>query len=184
LTTLQPLQCSNKLLKYLARIWEINNFKWNTIITAQHQNPNEAALHIQPTKVILAKLTNGDKPGPIIALRTSIDTLQAIFLISAYTKHRKLAKDTTPSSTLIHPSSWKTYINTMVIQTHSPTNYTTLKRRSNITSTTNKRPTPIDTYSPPITQLDTDDPLEALEVDSRKIQLHQTIYHVNRWNPL
>jgi hypothetical protein len=100
----KPILYSNKILKHLARLWELGLNNLNTLITIQHHTKEHYILHISPTHVLMDKLPNGDKTGPKTALRTSIDTLRATLLLPATTEHRKLPKDTTPLLTTIHTS--------------------------------------------------------------------------------
>jgi hypothetical protein len=81
--------------------------------------------HIQPTEVIIARLPKGIRTSPKIQLRTAINTLRATLLQDAETEHRKLPKDSSPNSTLIHPS-WHIHIATDNLSEYVPHTYATL----------------------------------------------------------
>jgi hypothetical protein len=98
-----------KSIKHLALLSKLGPHDWTRLITIQCHSSEDYTLHIQPTSAIMAKLPNGDKPGPKSSLRTSIDTLKATLLLPATMKIKKLPNDTTPLLTTIH-NSWLQYI--------------------------------------------------------------------------
>jgi hypothetical protein len=65
----KPIQYSKKLLKDHAPLWELGLLIWNNLLTIQRHSNEDHTLHIQPTSVIMARLPNGDKPGPKSSLR-------------------------------------------------------------------------------------------------------------------
>ena len=60
----KPIQYSNKILKHLAPLWEQGQTNWNNLITIQHHTTENYTLHISPTDVLMARLSNADKTGP------------------------------------------------------------------------------------------------------------------------
>jgi len=127
----------------------------------------------------MARLPNGDNPGPKTSLRTSLDFLRATLLLPATTKHRKLPKDTTPLLTTIH-ASWKQFITPDNFHSHTTNSYANLIKATIADATTNKRPaTRIPDTLP---TLDATNPakLQMLEITDHKTLLHKTIYHVDQ----
>jgi hypothetical protein len=100
----KPMHYSNKILTHFSPLWELWHNNWNNLITKQHHTKEHYTLYIPSTKVLMARLPNGDKTGPKPALRTFLDTLRATLLLLATTEHKKLPKDTTPLFTTIHIS--------------------------------------------------------------------------------
>jgi hypothetical protein len=133
-----------KLLMHLAPLCKRGLQIWNNIITIKRHSDEDYTLHIQPNSVIMAKLPNGDKPGPKTSLRTSLDTLRATLLLPATTELRKLPKDTTSLLTTIH-NSWLQYITTDNLPPYTTNAYTTLVKASAVNNISNKR---LATYIP------------------------------------
>jgi hypothetical protein len=105
-------------LKHLApTIWETRTHNWHSLITIKHISPTGFTYHAQPTDAILAKLPHDDKLSSKPQLRKAIDNLRTVLLLPADTEHRKLPKDLTPKSTLIHPT-WYAYIKQNELPTH------------------------------------------------------------------
>ena len=116
----KPIKYSDKLLKDLASLWETGVYTRNNLFTIKHTSPLDFTYHIQPTYAIIAKMPQGKRTSLIIQLRTAIDILQSTLLFPAGIEHRKIPKDTTPKTSLIHPS-WHTYITKTELPEHTPT---------------------------------------------------------------
>jgi len=127
----------------------------------------------------MARLPNGDKPGPKTSLRTSIDTLRATLFLPSSTDFRKLPSDATPLLTTIH-ASWKQFITPHNLPPHTIKSYANLMKATIPNATTNKRPaTHIpDTLPPPGTTNPA--PIHIMEVNDHETLLLITIYHVNQ----
>ena len=65
---------------------------------------------------------------------------------------------------------------------HRPTNFETLIKRSSNNHTTLKRTAVTYIQPSPIIPTTLEHGLEVLEVDDHKIQMHNTIYQVKKWN--
>jgi hypothetical protein len=121
----KPIHFSNKLLKHLAPLWETGVTDWHSILTKSHNPKETTTYHIQPTTATLAELPKGTRTSSPLQLQTALNTLRAILLQLVDTKYKKLPKDPTPNSTIIHPT-WHKYMNTDDIPDHTPHSYATL----------------------------------------------------------
>jgi hypothetical protein len=185
----KPIHYSNKLLKHLAPLWETGVKDWHSLLTKVHTSTGTTTYHIQPTTATLSKLPNGIRASSTLQLQTALNTLRATLLQSAETEHKKLPKDPTPNSTIIHPT-WHKYINTDDIPDHIPHSYVTLTNNpSPITNAPSTIPKTLKRAGPPIPQdlpdpqHTTDNPLDTTEIDGHKHLLRRTTYHVNKWRP-
>jgi hypothetical protein len=121
----KPIRYSNNLLKHLAPIWETGIHTWKSLVTIKHTSPTSYTYHIQSTDAILAKLPQGHRNSPKIQLRTAVETLRSTLIHPDETEHRKLPKDHTPKTTLVHPS-WHEYIKYTDLPKHTPHSYANL----------------------------------------------------------
>jgi hypothetical protein len=134
----KPLDYSNTLLKHLAPLWATGTHKWTTILTIARLSPSNPQIHIRNTEAILARLPNKGQYASDLQLRTSIDTLRTTLPLPANIPHRKLPKDPTQSSTLVHPT-WHTYITQTNIPVLTRTSYLTLTAPSSNPTPPQKR---------------------------------------------
>jgi hypothetical protein len=126
----------------------------------------------------MARLPNGDKPGPKTSLRTSLDTLRATLLLPSTKELRKLPKDTTLLLATIH-TSWLKFSTPDNLPPHTTNSYANLVKASAVNATSKKRPA---THTPdtlPIPDATNPAPLHIMEINGHKTLLHKTIYNVN-----
>ena len=97
------------------------------------------------------------------------------------TEHKKLPKPNTTNATLKH-HTWYPYLITRGLPTHTPTNFETLIKCSSNHRTTLKRTADTNIQPSPIISTTLEHGLEVLEVDDHRIQIHNTVYHVKKWN--
>jgi hypothetical protein len=128
----------------------------------------------------MAIVSIGDNTGMKLPLRTTIKSLRATLTLPANTEHRKLSKDTTPLSTLIHPT-WLPYIPPNDLPTHLACSYNTLTKAPPTNKPTKKITTPSTPHIIPTPSATSDTPLDVLDINDHKILLKQTIYHTNQW---
>ena len=127
----------------------------------------------------MARLPNGDKPGPKTSLRTSLDTLRATLLLPTTTEHRKLPKDTTPLLTTIH-TSWLKFTTPDNLPPYKTNSYATLVKAPTTDAISNKRPATQITDTLPTPDANIPAPLHIIEINVHKTFLHKTIYHINQ----
>jgi hypothetical protein len=126
----QPIHYSDKLLKHLAPLWETGVTQWNALITKTTDPNGTTIYHIPPTSATIAKLPKGNRTSSKLQIKTAISTLRATLIQPANTENKKLPKDITPTSTIIH-STWHQYINTDDIPDHTPHSYASLTNNTN-----------------------------------------------------
>ena len=152
-------------------------------ITRQRTTP-EGRTHIYIINVTLihSKLHSGDKPRPDNILETSLSTLKATLALPTDHEHRKLPKDTTTQTQVVHTSWHKnTDHESLSITKHSNyetiTTHISLKRGSNkIQEATYNE----DTYTIPSETIHT--PC-VLEIQCHKHLSNQATYLLTRWSP-
>jgi hypothetical protein len=127
----------------------------------------------------MARLPNGDKPGPKTSLRASLDTLRATLLLPATTELKKLPTDNTPLLTTIH-TSWKQFITPDNLPPYTTNSYANLMKSTILNTTTNKCPATHIPDTLPTPEATNPAPLHIMEINDHKTLLHKTIYHVNQ----
>ncbi len=175
----KPIQCSDKILKHFAPLWELGLNNWNNHVTKQHHTKEHYTLHIPPTNVLMARLPNGDKTGPKTALRTSLDTLRDTLLLPVTTEHRELPKDTTPLLTTVH-SSWLKFITPDNLPPHKPHSYAILMEAPATNVNPNKRTATHIPETLPTPDASNPAPLHIMEITGHETLLHKTTYHVKQ----
>ncbi len=104
-----PLNFSDRLLKYLAPLWEEGVADWTPILEKHTTTTGHIEVNILNTKTIHANLRSGDQRRIINNLELAMSTLRTTLTLPSNQEHRKPPKSITNKTQQIH-ISWLQYI--------------------------------------------------------------------------
>jgi hypothetical protein len=167
----------------LAPLWEEGVRDLTPLLEKRKTLQGQTQTYILNAASIHAKLHSGDKTRPTSSLETTISTLRATLALPTAHEHRKLPKDTTSQTHVIH-ATWERYFDYENIPKTKPPNYETITTHPSVGRGAIKRhqATHIeDTYMTPIENIHTT--YDILEIQDHGQLNTQTTYLVTQWSP-